>query len=40
MCDGFDELLESLILVKRAGSDRVITYIAMDFLRQINERFC
>lgn len=35
--DGFDELIESLISVKRAGSDRVITYIAMDFLRQINE---
>jgi porphobilinogen synthase len=38
MRDGFDELIESLISVKRAGSDRVITYIEMDFLRQMNER--
>lgn len=35
----FDELIETLISVKRAGSDRVITYIAMDFLRQISKRF-
>jgi porphobilinogen synthase len=35
---GFDELIETLISVKRAGSDRVITYIAMDSLEQINKR--
>ncbi|MGH9975942.1 MAG: porphobilinogen synthase, partial [Nitrososphaeraceae archaeon] len=36
--DGFDELIEILISVKRAGSDRVITYLTMDFLEQINKR--
>jgi porphobilinogen synthase len=36
---GFEELIETLISVRRAGSDRVITYIAMDFLEQINKRF-
>ena len=36
--DGSDELVETLISVKRAGSDRVITYIAMDLLEQINKR--
>jgi porphobilinogen synthase len=35
---GFDELIETLISVKRAGSDRVITYIARDFLEQINKK--
>jgi porphobilinogen synthase len=35
---GFDELIEMLISVKRAGSDRVITYIARDFLEQINKK--
>lgn len=34
---GFDALIETLISVKRAGSDRVITYIAMDYLEQINK---
>jgi porphobilinogen synthase len=36
--DRFDELIEILISVKRAGSDKVITYIAMDFLEQINKK--
>lgn len=36
--DGSDELVETLISIKRAGSDRVITYIAMDLLEQINKR--
>ena len=35
---GFDELIETLISVKRAGSDRVITYIARDILEQINKK--
>jgi porphobilinogen synthase len=36
--DRFDELIEILISVKRAGSDKVITYIAMDLLEQINKK--
>jgi porphobilinogen synthase len=36
--DRFDELIEILISVKRAGSDKVITYIAMDFVEQINKK--
>ncbi len=38
ICGKFDELIETLISVKRAGSDRVVTYIAMDFLKRINKR--
>jgi porphobilinogen synthase len=34
----FKELIDTLISVKRAGSDRVITYIAMDFLEKITKR--
>ena len=34
----FDKLIESLISVRRAGSDRVITYATMDFLRQVTKQ--
>ena len=37
---GFDELIEALISVKRAGSDRVISYIEMDFLEWFNKKLC
>jgi delta-aminolevulinic acid dehydratase/porphobilinogen synthase len=30
-----NELFETLISVKRAGSDRAITYITMDFLKHL-----
>jgi porphobilinogen synthase len=38
--DEFDELIEALVSVKRAGSDRVISYIAMDFLEWFNKKLC
>lgn len=34
----FDEFMETLTSAKRAGSDKVITYITMEFLKHINNR--